>query len=101
MTTAARSVVAGGRGEPDASLDVGTLRARFPALASGAAFLDTRPGDGGIPVWSGNFYALEVVRRLGLEPEGLLRAGFVHYNCAEDVDRLLAALADGSRPEED
>ena len=38
-------------------------------------------------------YALEVMERLGL-PEGTLRIGAVHYNTAEEVDRLLAALAD-------
>jgi cysteine desulfurase family protein (TIGR01976 family) len=46
-----------------------------------------------IASWPGNFYALEVMERLGL-PEGTLRIGIVHYNTAEEVDRLLAALAD-------
>jgi selenocysteine lyase/cysteine desulfurase len=31
---------------------------------------------------------------LGLQPEGAVRAGFVHYNTFEEVDRLLAALDD-------
>jgi cysteine desulfurase family protein (TIGR01976 family) len=43
--------------------------------------------------WPGNFYAVEVMERLEL-PEGTLRIGFVHYNTAEEVDRLLAALED-------
>jgi selenocysteine lyase/cysteine desulfurase len=30
--------------------------------------------------------------RLGLQPDGAVRAGFVHYNTFEEVDRLLAAL---------
>jgi cysteine desulfurase family protein (TIGR01976 family) len=43
--------------------------------------------------WHGNFYALELTRRLGLEDSGgLLRLGLVHYNTAEEIDRLLAAL---------
>jgi cysteine desulfurase family protein (TIGR01976 family) len=46
-----------------------------------------------IYVWHGHFYAVEVVKRLGLEPEGVLRAGFVHYNTVAEVDRLLEALA--------
>jgi selenocysteine lyase/cysteine desulfurase len=31
------------------------------------------------------------MRRLGL-PDGAVRAGIVHYNTAEEVDRLLSAL---------
>ena len=50
-------------------------------------------GKRGIAVWQGNYYALEVMKRLGLA-EGAVRAGIVHYNTAEEVDRLLAELAD-------
>jgi cysteine desulfurase family protein (TIGR01976 family) len=46
-----------------------------------------------IAVWDGDYYAVEVMTRLGLEPEGAVRAGFVHYNTAAEVDRLLDALA--------
>jgi cysteine desulfurase family protein (TIGR01976 family) len=53
----------------------------------------TRLGDRGFAVWYGNYYALEVMRRFGLEPEGAVRAGIVHYNTAEEVDRLLEELA--------
>jgi cysteine desulfurase family protein (TIGR01976 family) len=43
--------------------------------------------------WNGNFYALELTERLGLEEKGgLLRLGLVHYNTADEVDRLLTAL---------
>jgi len=48
----------------------------------------------GINVWSGNNYALELCRALGLEPAGAVRAGLVHYNDAADVGRLLATLGD-------
>ena len=34
------------------------------------------------------------MRRLGLEGSGAVRAGIVHYNTAQEVDRLLAALAE-------
>ena len=44
-----------------------------------------------IAVWSGDYYALEVMARLGL-PDGAVRAGFLHYNTEEEVDRLLAEL---------
>jgi selenocysteine lyase/cysteine desulfurase len=50
-------------------------------------------GERGIATWPGNFYAVEVMNRLGLA-EGTLRIGLVHYNTAEEVDRLLAALED-------
>ncbi|MBX5473543.1 MAG: cysteine desulfurase-like protein [Thermoleophilia bacterium] len=45
-----------------------------------------------IAVWDGDYYAVEVMARLGLEPDGAVRAGFVHYNTPEEVDRLLDAL---------
>jgi cysteine desulfurase family protein (TIGR01976 family) len=45
-----------------------------------------------IAVWDGNYYAVEVMERLGLGEEGAVRAGFVHYNTADEVDRLIAAL---------
>lgn len=49
----------------------------------------------GIYVWDGNFYALAVTTRLGVEPDGgLLRIGLAHYNTHNEIDRLGAALAD-------
>ena len=47
-----------------------------------------------IAVWDGDYYAFEAMTRLGLQPDGAVRAGFVHYNTFEEVDRLLAALAE-------
>ena len=49
-------------------------------------------GERGIAVWQGNYYALEVMKRLGLD-EGAVRGGIVHYNTADEVDRLLNELA--------
>jgi cysteine desulfurase family protein (TIGR01976 family) len=50
-------------------------------------------GDRGLFTWDGNFYALSLSERLGLEEKGgVLRIGLVHYNTAGEVDRLLAAL---------
>lgn len=46
----------------------------------------------GIFAWHGNFYALPLTEALGLEPEGLLRIGLLHYNTLDEVERLLAAL---------
>jgi cysteine desulfurase family protein (TIGR01976 family) len=45
-----------------------------------------------IAVWDGDYYAVEAMQRFGLGPDGAVRAGFVHYNTFEEVDRLLAAL---------
>jgi cysteine desulfurase family protein (TIGR01976 family) len=64
----------------------------FNVEGRGAREVATILGDEGIAVWQGNYYALEVMERLGL-PEGAVRAGIVHYNTAEEVDRLLNALA--------
>jgi cysteine desulfurase family protein (TIGR01976 family) len=45
-----------------------------------------------IAVWDGDYYAVEVMQQLGLADGGAVRAGFVHYNTAAEVDLLLAAL---------
>jgi selenocysteine lyase/cysteine desulfurase len=48
----------------------------------------------GIFVWDGNYYALELMQRLGLEESGgAVRVGAVHYNTAAEIDAFLAALA--------
>jgi selenocysteine lyase/cysteine desulfurase len=62
-----------------------TLEGRSPTEV--AAHL----GERGIFVWDGDYYAVEVMRALGLE-DGAVRVGFVHYNTAEEVDRLLEEL---------
>lgn len=47
-------------------------------------------GERGINVWSGNNYALEVTRQLGLdENEGVLRMGLAHYNTSSEVSKVL------------
>jgi len=51
-------------------------------------------GEREIATWDGNYYAVEVMERLGLGAEGAVRVGFVHYNTPGEVDRLLAALAE-------
>jgi cysteine desulfurase family protein (TIGR01976 family) len=45
-----------------------------------------------IAVWDGDYFAIEVMKRLNLTEGGAVRAGFVHYNTAAEVDLLLAAL---------
>lgn len=46
----------------------------------------------GIYVWDGNYYAVEVMKALGREREGMVRAGLAHYNTHAEIDRLGAAL---------
>ena len=62
-----------------------TVRGLTPAMAA------ERLAERGFAVWHGDYYAIEVMDRLGL-PEGGLRIGIVHYNTADEVDRLLDAL---------
>lgn len=77
-----------------------TMQARVPTFAftlaghhpdAVAAHLAARD----IFAWSGHFYAVEVIRRLGLQDAGgLVRVGLCHYSTAEEVDRLIAALTE-------
>jgi len=45
-----------------------------------------------VAVWDGNYYAWELERFLGLQPDGAVRAGFVHYNDESDARRLVEAV---------
>ena len=51
----------------------------------------------GVNVWDGDNYAYELCTALGLEPDGAVRAGLVHYNNAADVDRFLEGITDLAR----
>ncbi|HUJ56773.1 MAG TPA: cysteine desulfurase-like protein [Gaiellaceae bacterium] len=86
-------------GLPDrcALYGLATMDGRVPTFAFGVEGLAPREvaerlGERQIAVWDGDYYAVEGMTRLGLEPEGAVRAGFVHYNTFDEVDRLLAAL---------
>jgi cysteine desulfurase family protein (TIGR01976 family) len=49
----------------------------------------------GISVWDGDYYAREIMVRLGLlETGGAVRVGFCHYHSADEVDRVLVALGE-------
>ncbi len=74
-----------------------TMEGRVPTFAFRVhgvrpAEAAARLGERGFAVWHGNYYALEVMRRLGLD-DGAVRVGIVHYNTADEVDRLLDELA--------
>jgi selenocysteine lyase/cysteine desulfurase len=46
-------------------------------------------GNEGIYVWDGNYYALSVTERLGIEESGgMVRVGAAHYNTLDEVSRL-------------
>jgi cysteine desulfurase family protein (TIGR01976 family) len=66
-----------------------TFAILHPTLSPEA--VSTALGDRGIATWWGNYYAVEVMNRLGLV-DGAVRIGFVHYNTVEEVDRVLEEL---------
>jgi cysteine desulfurase family protein (TIGR01976 family) len=73
-----------------------TMEGRVPTFAFTVAGRSPRQaaerlGKRGIAVWHGDYYAIEIMERLGLS-DGAVRAGIVHYNTHEEVDRLLAEL---------
>jgi selenocysteine lyase/cysteine desulfurase len=51
----------------------------------------------GVNAPASSFYAIEASRRLGLGDTGAVRAGLAPYTSEEDVDRLLAGVADAAR----
>lgn len=67
-----------------------TWRGRRPAEIAEAL------GARGLFVWHGNHYALPFTEAAGLEPEGTVRVGLLHYNTSQEVDRLLSALQEMS-----
>jgi cysteine desulfurase family protein (TIGR01976 family) len=55
--------------------------------------LAERLGERGIFTWDGNYYAINLAERLGVQQSGgMLRIGLAHYNTAEEVERLLVEL---------
>jgi selenocysteine lyase/cysteine desulfurase len=75
-----------------------TLEGRVPTFAIRHASLSPREaaerlGERDFAVWDGNYYAVEIMKRLGLD-DGAVRVGIVHYNTADEVSRLLGALAE-------
>jgi cysteine desulfurase family protein (TIGR01976 family) len=75
-----------------------TMEGRVATFAFNVEAVPTRDaaarlGDAGFAVWQGNYYAVEVMKRLGLEESGAVRAGLVHYNTAQEVDGLLSEIA--------
>ncbi|HVU78027.1 MAG TPA: cysteine desulfurase-like protein [Gaiellaceae bacterium] len=74
------------------------MEGRVPTFAIthetvGPAEASTRLGERGFATWHGNYYAVEIMKRLGLA-DGAVRVGIVHYNTAAEVDGLLTALGE-------
>jgi cysteine desulfurase family protein (TIGR01976 family) len=80
-------------GTPD--LDRRVPTAAFNVAGREPAEVSAALAEQGIFVWDGNYYALELMQRLGLERSGgAVRVGAVHYNTAAEIDAFLAAVAD-------
>ena len=75
-----------------------TLEGRVPTFlvnveGAPAAEVATRLGERGSGVWAHNtWYSLNLYQRLGYEGDAI-RVGFIHYNTADEVDRLVSELA--------
>jgi cysteine desulfurase family protein (TIGR01976 family) len=73
---------------------VPTVAFTWPRLSPRATceYLSERAG---ICAWSGNYYALRLMERLGLEAsDGACRIGCAHYNTPQEIDTLLSVLAE-------
>jgi cysteine desulfurase family protein (TIGR01976 family) len=57
-----------------------------------ASQMAERFATGGFFTWNGNYYALNFTETMGLEPEGMLRVGMVHYNTTGEIERFLTAV---------
>jgi selenocysteine lyase/cysteine desulfurase len=51
-----------------------------------------RLAEKGLFLSHGDFYAYTIVQRLGLEPEGLIRAGCACYTTDDEIDRLIESV---------
>jgi len=77
------------RSEWDKRVATISLRKEGKSPAQLAQALDAE----GIFAWDGNFYALSIAERLGVEQSGgLLRLGMAHYNTLDEVDKCLRVL---------
>ena len=98
-----RALLAGLQAFPDIRVygitDTNRLSERVPTVAFTWPRLSPRAtaeylASHGIACWSGNYYALRLMERLGLEAEGgAVRLGFAHYNTLTEIETLLSILA--------
>lgn len=91
LSTLGNKVVLHGREEADSNLRTPTFALTFKHHHP--EFVAKSLGEHNICVWNGHFYALGLIRQLGLEESGgVVRIGFMHYNTIEEVDQLFEAL---------
>ncbi len=64
----------------------------FTVAGHAPADIAARLGERGIFVWSGDYYAQELMQGLGQGAEGMVRVGLAHYNTREEIERLGATL---------
>ena len=85
---------------PDSVIVYGlpTLEGRVPTFlvnvaGAPAAEVAGALGERGVGVWAHNtWYSLNLYQRLGYDGDAI-RIGFIHYNTADEVDRLVSELA--------
>lgn len=76
-----------------ARLDERTPTVAFTMPNATPRAIAERLGSENIYVWEGNYYAYELMVRLGLEEHGgAVRVGLAHYNTAAEVDRFLEVM---------
>ena len=84
-------------------VEMSELEARVPTFAFSVAGYTPRQvaqhlAKDNIYVWDGHYYAVSIMEQLGLLTQGgLVRVGFVHYNCREEIDLLCTKLEALSR----
>lgn len=79
-------------GLPPGSPRTATLSFTIEGLTSTEAA--RRLSEKGLFLSHGDFYAWTVIERLGLAPEGLIRAGCACYTTEEEIDRLIEGVSD-------
>ncbi|NOH83944.1 cysteine desulfurase-like protein [Vibrio sp. 03-59-1] len=91
LSTLGDKVALHGRDEADSNLRTPTFALTFKHHHP--EFVAKSLGEHNICVWNGHFYALGLIRQLGLEESGgVVRIGFMHYNTIEEVEQLFEAL---------
>ncbi len=80
-------------GKPTSAIDARVATVSFTVEGRHSKAVVDRVDPHHIGIRNGDFYARRLVDDLGLSPNGgVVRVSMVHYNTAEEVDRLIAAL---------
>ncbi len=80
-------------GDRTGARDEGTSIFSFLVEGTRSADLPAKVEGDRIAIRSGHFYAHRLIDSLGIDPaDGVVRVSMVHYNTADEVDRLIRAL---------